>query len=41
MAKDSPTSAVDQKPFQKFENLVRKLIRVSKDKIRDPKAKPP
>jgi hypothetical protein len=30
MAKDSPNSENSQKPFQKFENLVRRLIAVPK-----------
>jgi hypothetical protein len=41
MAKDSPNSRANQKPFQKFQNLVRKLIHVPKDKIREPKGEPP
>ncbi len=39
MVKDSPNSATNQKPFQKFEVLVRKLVRVPKEKIQAQRSK--
>lgn len=40
MAKDSPSAtAPNQKPFRKFETLVRKLVRVPKEKIQQQRSK--
>jgi hypothetical protein len=40
MAKDNPnTNPKTETPFQKFENLVRKLVRVPKEKVQKQRSK--
>lgn len=40
MAKDSPNTKLNtETPFQRFERLTRKLVRVSKDSLRKPKSR--
>ena len=37
MAKENPdTKAKEETPFQRFEALVRKIVRVPKDQVREP-----